>query len=194
MEKMILTDADGVLLNWEFAFDCWMEARGHKKVRSDCYDMALSYGVEKVEIRKSIKLFNESAAIGFLPPHRDAMHYVKRLHEEHGFVFRVITSLSLDPHAQKLRAKNLKKLFGTAIESVICLDTGADKDEALAPYEGSEMYWVEDKVENAEVGAALGLTSLLMEHRHNMDYAGVYPIQTVRSWKDIYEIVTGESA
>jgi len=60
MEKMILTDADGVLLNWEFAFDCWMEARGHKKVRSDCYDMALSYGVEKVEIKRSIKLFNES--------------------------------------------------------------------------------------------------------------------------------------
>ena len=42
-------------------------------------------------------------------------------------------------------------------KNVLCLDTGADKDEALAPYFNSGAFWIEDKTENAELGAELGL-------------------------------------
>lgn len=28
MKKVILTDADGVLLDWEYAFDIWMQQHG----------------------------------------------------------------------------------------------------------------------------------------------------------------------
>ena len=190
MKKLILTDCDGVLLNWEFAFCCWMEDRGCNPIRSDVYDMAVRYGKTKAEMKSLIKIFNESAAIGFLPPQRDAMHYVKKLHEEHGFVFRVITSLSLDPYAKKLRVRNLDKLFGSAIDDVICLDTGADKDEALEPYRDSGLVWIEDKVENAELGVEMGLNSILVEHEHNMDQKD---IPLAKNWKEIYEMVSGES-
>ena len=54
--------------------------------------------------------FNESAAIGFLPVLRDAMYWVKRLHEQHGYTFVCITSLSLDENAAKLREMNLQKM------------------------------------------------------------------------------------
>ena len=182
--KLILTDCDGVLLNWEFAFECWMETHGHKVVDTSAYNIGDRYGISNA--KKLIRQFNESAAIGFLPPHRDAMYYVKRLHEEHGYVFRVITSLSLDPYAKRLREKNLIKLFGNAIESVICLDTGADKNEALEPYRGSGLYWIEDKIENAVVGSDVGLNSILMEHEHNMHYVDNL-IPLVRNWKEIYE-------
>lgn len=190
MKKLILTDCDGVLLNWEYAFCCWMEDRGCNPIRSDVYDMAVRYGKTKAEMKSLIKIFNESAAIGFLPPQRDAMHYVKKLHEEHGFVFRVITSLSLDPYAKKLRVRNLDKLFGSAIDDVICLDTGADKDEALEPYRDSGLVWIEDKLENAELGVELGLNSILVEHEHNMDQKN---IPLAKNWKEIYDMVTGES-
>ena len=190
MKKLILTDCDGVLLNWEYAFCCWMEDRGCNPIRSDVYDMAVRYGKTKAEMKSLIKVFNESAAIGFLPPQRDAMHYVKKLHEEHGFVFRVITSLSLDPYAKKLRVRNLEKLFGSAIDDVICLDTGADKDEALEPYRDSGLVWIEDKVENAELGVEMGLNSILVEHEHNMDQKD---IPLAKNWKEIYEMVSGES-
>lgn len=190
MKKLILTDCDGVLLNWEYAFCCWMEDRGCNPIRSDVYDMAVRYGKTKAEMKSLIKIFNESAAIGFLPPQRDAMHYVKKLHEEHGFVFRVITSLSLDPYAKKLRVRNLDKLFGSAIDDVICLDTGADKDEALEPYRDSGLVWIEDKLENAELGVELGLNSILVEHEHNMDQKD---IPLAKNWKEIYEMVSGES-
>jgi hypothetical protein len=75
----------------------WMEQHGHEKQPGSefIYDIGERYGISRDQGRKLIKIFNESAAIGFLPPLRDAMFYVKRLHEEHGYVFHCITSLSL---------------------------------------------------------------------------------------------------
>jgi len=185
--KVILTDCDGVLLNWEYAFEIWMNEKGYNQADTDMYDISQRYNISKYKGKELIKLFNESAAIGFLPPLRDAMHYVEKLHKEHGYVLRVITSLSTDPYAGELRARNLKKLFGTAIDSIVCLDTGADKDEALAKYADSGAWWIEDKVENAELGESIGLNSIIMEHGHNMNHKT--NIAIVKGWKDIYEMV-----
>ena len=135
-------------------------------------------------------MFNESATIRKIPPLRDAVKYIRKLHEEHGFVFRVISSLSNDEYAHRLRTKNLIELFGPSVfESYVYLDTGADKDEALEPYRGSGCVWVEDKIENAELGFELGLDSLLMTHPHNADYDG--PVNKVNNWKDVYDYVVG---
>ena len=191
-QKLILVDADGVILDWEYAFSVWMETHGFTRVTGSefMYDIGSRYGIDYEQGRKLIKIFNESAAIGFLPPLRDAMYYVKRLHEEHGYVFHCITSLSLDANAGKLREMNLRKLFGkTAFEKIVCLDTGADKTEALLPYKDSGLWWCEDKPENAEVGHALGLRSILMEHGHNMSHANKQ-IPVVKNWREIYAIIT----
>jgi hypothetical protein len=142
---------------------------------------------------KLIRIFNESAAIGFLPAQRDAMYYVKRLHEEHGYIFHCITSLSLDPNAQRLREMNIHKMFGpTAFERIVCLDTGADKHEALEEYEGTGLYWIEDKPENAEAGYQAGLKCLLVEHGHNMHYYHE-GITLVKNWREIYELIANDS-
>ena len=191
-QSLILVDADGVLLDWEWAFSVWMEQHGFVKTEGSqfIYDIGKRYGIDHEQGRKLIKIFNESAAIGFLPPLRDAMYYVKRLHEEHGYVFHCITSLSLDANAGKLREMNLRKLFGkTAFEKITCLETGADKDQALEPYRDSGCWWVEDKPENAEVGHKLGLRSILVEHGHNMNHVNEQ-IPVVKNWREIYAIIT----
>ena len=191
MRKIILTDADGVLLDWEFAFGVWMEQHGFQK-QEDWqfkYDIGKRYGIDKEQARKLIRMFNESAHMGFLPPLRDAMFYVKRLHEEHGFIFHCISSLSKDENSQALRTMNLKKLFGeTAFEKFVYLDTGADKDEALEPYRNSNLWWIEDKTVNAQLGHDIGLRSILMEHGHNMDHSVPFP--KVKNWREIFEIIT----
>jgi FMN phosphatase YigB (HAD superfamily) len=192
-DKVILVDADGVLLNWEYAFAIWMEQHGFKAVPGSQFDysMGTRYAIDADQSKRLIKMFNESAAIGFLPALRDAVYYVKRLHEEHGFVFHCITSLSLDPNAGKLREMNLNKLFGsTAFERVVCLDTGADKNAALEKYRDSGCWWVEDKPENADVGHNMGLKSILMEHGHNMKHECPYPV--VKNWREIYKLITNE--
>ena len=191
--KLILTDSDGVLLDWEWGFSVWMQERGYTLTADNkkSYYLHHHYNeLEEKDSKKMIKIFNESAAIGFLPALRDAAYYVKRLHEEHGYEFRVITSLSLDSNAGRLREMNLHKIFGNAIESIICLDTGADKDAALEPYRNSGMWWIEDKPENADVGYAMGLKSILIEHGHNMHHRCTYPV--VKNWKEIYHMVIGQ--
>lgn len=186
VDKVILTDCDGVLLDWEYSFDQWMKRHGYTKKRDDVYDLATCYDIPKSECKRIVRMFNESANIGFIPPMRDAIRYVRKLHEEHGYVFHCITSLSNDPFAVKAREQNLKNVFGdTVFERVLCLDTGADKDEALEEYKDSGCIWIEDKIENAEVGHRMGLQSILIEHDHNADfYHGDIPV--LRYWKEVY--------
>jgi hypothetical protein len=194
--KIILTDCDGVLLNWEYAFSCWMEQHGHTAIEGGnlLYDIGKRFDLTKEQAKQQIKIFNESAAIGFLPALRDAMFYVKRLHEEHGYEFHCITSLSTDPNAYKLRKMNLEKLFGpTAFTRLVCLDTGADKDAALEEYRNSDLFWIEDKLENAEAGLNFGLRPILMEHGFNMHDTLSTGIHKVVNWKEIYIHVTGET-
>jgi len=193
--KYILTDIDGVVLDWEESFIIWMEHRGHTLVK----DYQFKYGVDKrFGIAKPlsdqlVRQFNASAAIGFLPPMRDAQYYIKLLHEKHKYKFIAVTSLSLDLYAQKLRRRNLNKLFGkNTFEDVICLDTGADKDEILIElsdkYEGC--YWIEDKVVNAQLGADIGYDAILMQHGHSLKAKGNFNI--VKNWEDIYNAVVGK--
>ena len=153
--KVILTDCDGVLVDWLYAFDAWMRDKGYNKVRSDVYELELCYNIPRAEM---------------------------------GYVFYCITSLSLDPNAAKLREQNIKALFGeTAFAKVICLDTGADKDEALLPYLDSGCIWVEDKIENADLGSVMGLAAILMSNESNKNYDGDATV--VDSWKEIYEML-----
>ena len=197
MSKLILVDADGVLLNWEYAFCVWMEQHGYTQIKNGnhYYDLSERFAIDRSEAMRLVKIFNESAAIGFLPALRDAMFYVKRLHEEHGYEFHCITSLSKDPSAYKLRKMNLEKLFGpTAFTRLLCLDTGAPKEEALEEYRGTNYYWIEDKLENAIAGQAVGLRPILIEHGFNMYDTLPEGMFKAVNWKEIYEHITGELA
>jgi hypothetical protein len=96
--------------------------------------------------------------------------------------------LSLDPSAYKLRKMNLEKLFGkTAFEDLLCLDTGADKDEALDPYSDTGLFWIEDKMENAIAGLNVGLRPILIEHGYNMHDSVPVGMKKCLNWKEIYE-------
>ena len=195
-EKVILVDCDGVLLDWMYAFRQWMKRHGYAPKRGyesveegEVYDVSVVYGLERNEKQRLCRMFNESATIRKIPPLRDAIKYVRKLHEEHGYVFHAITSLSNDEYAQHLRTKNLQELFGpTVFEKYVYLDTGADKDEALEAYRGTACLWVEDKVENAIAGAKVGLESVVMSHNYNQN--SEFPL--MRNWKDIYDYVLGQ--
>lgn len=188
-DKVILVDCDGVLLDWKYGFYKWMLDHGYKIVEQNRYEVSETFGIPKEKGKELVQNFNESAAIGYLPALRDAVKYVKKINEEGGYVFHCITSLSTDPYAGKLRKKNLEKLFGKNVfEKLVCLECGADKDDALLPYKDSGCIWVEDKPENAIVGDTLGLKSVLIRHDFNKDFVH-NNIEKVSSWKEIYDMV-----
>jgi FMN phosphatase YigB (HAD superfamily) len=187
-KKVIVTDVDGVLLNWEDAFQIWMEHQGFERVKGHqfIYNAAEQFGLNATEGKKWVRLFNQSAAIGFLPPLRDAQEIVSLLNNNYGYRFVVCTSLSKDKNAQELRTRNLKKIFGDVFDEFVYLDTGADKDAAL--YKLAKKYrgclWIEDKLENCEVGAKVDFESVLMEHGYNMNLD--HDFFVAKSWEDIY--------
>jgi FMN phosphatase YigB (HAD superfamily) len=188
-EKIILVDADGVLLDWFHSFSYWMASHGYTIIENDEYRIDKTFGITRAEANALAKHFNESAWIEFIPPFRDAIKYVRKLHEEHGYIFHCITSLSSDVYAGDLRRKNIHNLFGpTAFEKITCLDTGADKDEALLPYKDSGCFFLEDKEENALAGAKLGLNSILIAHGHNHKFKH-NDIPRVETWREIYEMI-----
>lgn len=188
MKKIILTDVDGVLLDWDKSFDKWMEKNKNKKYSNGFYDVASRYKISKKKSRDLIKKFNESAEIGFLEPFKDSVEYVKKLNKK-GYVFHCITSLSKNLYSQKLRKINLINLFGeSCFEKYIFLDVSERKNKVLNLYKNKDYYWVEDKLQNATDGLELGLKSILIRHDYSKNLKHE-KIIFVDSWKDIYRLI-----
>ena len=202
--RIILTDVDGVLLEWEHHFTKWMlqktlfDGQGVRyhpyrllPDKQNTYEMAERFGVTKDEIRKHIREFNRSAWMGTQRPMSESQTWVKLLAAE-GWTFIPITSQTSDIPAQQLRKRRLGELFGEHIfTNYHILGTGADKDSALAEFHNTGLYWIEDKPHNAVAGLKYGLKPILIDHPYNQDFD--HPdIIRVSNWKDIHQILSGK--
>ena len=198
--RIILTDVDGVLLEWEHHFTKWMlqrtlfDKKGSRyhpyrllEDKENTYEMAERFGVTIPEIRKEIREFNRSAWMGTQRPMPDSQTWVKLLHAE-GWTFIPITSQTSDIPAQEIRKRRLEELFGDIFYNYHILDTGADKDDVLAEFHGTKLYWIEDKPKNAQIGLNFGLKVLLYNHPYNQDFN--HPeITRVNNWEEIHKII-----
>ena len=201
--RIILTDVDGVLLEWEHHFTKWMlqrtlfDERGARyhpyrllPNKENTYEMAERFGLTKTEIRKEIREFNRSAWMGTQRPMLESQTWVKLLAAE-GWTFIPITSQTSDIPAQQLRKRRLGELFGDHVfTNYHILGTGADKDSALAEFHNTGLYWVEDKPNNAVAGLKYGLKPILIDHPYNRDFEHPDVIR-VSNWKEIHQILSG---
>ncbi len=200
-DRIILTDVDGVLLEWEHHFTEWMLQRSYyddKQQRiypykllpdkQNTYEMAERFGLSVFEIRKEIREFNKSAWMGTQSPLPESQTWVKLLAAE-GWTFIPITSQTSDIPAQQLRKKRLGELFGDHIfKNYHILDTGQDKDQVLAEFHNTGLYFIEDKPKNALTGLEYGVRPILIDHPYNRDFQHPDVIR-VNNWKQIHEIV-----
>jgi hypothetical protein len=200
--RIILTDVDGVLLEWEHHFTKWMQLRSYFNKQGtriypyklsdnsqDDYDMSKRFEVSKETISQEIREFNRSAWMGTQRPMLESQTWVKLLHAE-GWTFVPITSQTSDIPAQALRKKRLGELFGEHVfTNYQILGTGADKDGALSEFHDTGVYWVEDKPKNALAGLSYGLKPILIDHPYNRDFN--HPdIIRVNNWQQIHEILS----
>ena len=190
--RIILTDVDGVLLEWENHFTKWMISRGYKLKDNFVseYNMQKRFEDHNLNIKTEIREFNKSAWMGTQPPMPESQTWVKLLHAE-GWTFIPITSQTSDIPAQELRKKRLTELFGKNVfQNYFIFDTGASKDAALNEFRNTGLYWVEDKWTNALAGLKYGLKTLFISHPYNKEYS--HPdITRVSNWKEIHKIVSG---
>ena len=191
--RIILTDVDGVLLEWENHFTKWMISRGYKLKDNFVseYNMQKRFEDHNLNIKTEIREFNKSAWMGTQPPMPESQTWVKLLHAE-GWTFIPISSQTSDIPAQELRKRRLEELFGEyAFYNFHILETGQDKDDVLAEFHGTGLWWIEDKWTNAYAGLKYGLKPLFIDHPYNREYS--HPdITRVNNWQDIHKIVTGK--
>ncbi len=189
-DKIILTDCDGVLLDWEAKFKTFAERLGHRfnPSRANVYSIGEQYGISHEKSLELIEKFNCGSDFEHLEPWRDAKTVVTKLAEE-GWRFVVITTAGSHPWTHGLRWSNLERVFGEGIfNSLHVLPIHGDKSTELVKYKDTGYLWVEDKPSNAELGFKYGLRPLLMDAPHNKSsYTG--SIVRVNTWKDIYRII-----
>jgi len=192
-DKLIVTDCDGVLLDWEKAFHEWMNYRDYELIKEgprNTYHFEDSFGITRDRGKELVSYFNESAAIGYLEPFRDAVAGVREL-VSRGYKFDVVTSLGTYGPSVKLREYNLKQVFGEdSFRNIVCIGLGEDKYDYLEEHYGdSGLYWIEDKFSNSIDGAKVGLKSILMEHLHNKNFQSVLEIRRAADWSEIVKII-----
>jgi hypothetical protein len=188
LDKTILIDCDGVLVDWCSGFELFMTDLCHFKSHVS-YDICDAYAISSELAFELCERFNASAQIGFLPPLDDAVHYVRKLHDEHGYDFHVITSLTANPWSQILRKRSLLEKFGEVFSNMTFLPCGEHKRNVLERYASPDRFWIEDKVENALDGYELGLKTILFTQEYNekFEHSGIARCHT---WKEIYEKIT----
>lgn len=185
--KLILSDCDNCILAWEWYFDRWMTKHGFTKNIHNIYSIAESYELSQESAAQLIRMFNETVYAGSLPPLRDAVKYIRKLHEDFGCVIHVISSISGESEIAEARQANLRNIFGSSVfYKITCLDPDVSKLSVLSDYAESGALWVEDHVANYRLGNVAGLTPILMNHGYN---AAETDVTRVHNWSDIYNRV-----
>ena len=191
-DKIILTDCDGVLCNWNKGFNEFMDERGMPQLPNtdNEYSLALMHGISVKKAGALIREFNEGPWIADLESFADSIKYVQWL-ADLGFRFIVVTSISDAPSAKYYRDFNLFKLFGNVFDEINCIEMGASKAHILKRWEGTGYFWIEDHMRQAEAGHEAGLKTVLISHPYNSHYTtDLFPTVSYTSpWKEIYNMV-----
>lgn len=191
MDKVILTDVDGVLLDWELGFRPWIARQGYTfdERCAGNYSINQRYNIPDGKGMALVDKFNHSSDFENLKAIGDSVEYVQRLHNE-GWKFVAITTAGEHPWTWPLRRRNLDKVFGEGvIEELYVLPIHGNKGVELTKFTGRGLYWIEDKPSNAELAYKYGLKPLLMSADHNANYMGKVP--RVNTWEEIYRIING---
>lgn len=173
MKKTILTDVDGVLLDW---IEPFLEFINFKNLDDVVDEEAIA--------------FVESDAIRSLKPINKSFEYVPALWCD-GYEFIGISSISSNPAVKENRLINLRSVYGDVFSDCHCLETNAPKKNFLksmvdAYGKDNIAFWVEDTLENAIAGVELGLKTYLMDPASKYDMVDDRII-VVSDWKEIYE-------
>lgn len=188
-DNVIVTDADGVFLYWEHGFHMWMVENGYRQTKPGFYNIEDKYGITKEKADSLVDSFNESAALKRLSPIKDAIKYIKKLHEEEGYVFHCITAIPNTRDMYDARLENIHNLFGkTAFERLTLCGSSDNKKELLREYNGTGCLWIEDLPKNCEMGLEYGMACILFDRHYNRDYYNPN-VTRVLNWKQIYEML-----
>lgn len=184
--KYILTDVDGVLLDWFTPFKAFVKKMGRRTKGAAPSDWHLEQWLPDLtwkQITNLILEFNASETFEVLPAFHDAEAYLPKLHWM-DFKIVAITSCDDSKEVVKARKRNLLLAFGDIFHEIHCLSLGQSKKKLLRSYPKS--WWVEDRWDNATLGVECGHRAIIYTQPHNKKHSSPCVFRA-DSWMDIYK-------
>lgn len=180
--KYIITDIDGVILKWEYAFLDYIDEKGiFERTFSDVLDF-----ISETDIDTFFQYayeFNNEDVFKELEPFEDAKRNIENLKNE-GYKFIGISSAGKSRYIWKKRWYNINKHFPDAFITIHHCDLGENKIDFLKNYTESHC-WIEDSLKNAEKGYKLGMKSIYID-RYDSDLVPEFSYK-VSTWDCIYK-------
>jgi uncharacterized HAD superfamily protein len=184
-KPILLTDVDGVLLDWVKTFGEYAKAQGYnlRQEHPTTWEMTEWFGADIDTIRRLITEMNSSKIFAEIPPFEDAMKVLPKLAEKYDLV--AITCCSDDATTVARRKKNLEVLK-VDFKDVHCLKFTESKKDLLSSYHTT--LWVEDRFEGAKSGVETGHKSFLINRPYNL-HENHDEIVKVDSWHQIQKFL-----
>ena len=191
----LLLDCDGVLLNWLGGFIRYAQHKLKRRIDpagpSD-FNLSEWLGVPEDVVLEMIEAFNsgEGGYFGQLEPEVGAIEALHKAHAQ-GRYIDIITACSKTPKVIAQRKQNLITVYGDIFRNIHAVDHSESKQVLLSGY--SDVIWVEDRMENAVMGAELGLKTYLVRASHNAKHDGLitHPNMT---WVDGWDCIRQHEA
>ena len=184
MTKVILTDLDEVIFDWQGPFEKWAtEVKGYNPELPlrNFWDIERWLGLTYEEGRELIQEFNHLESFGDLKPLPRVVENVLLLADK-GYKFVAITACASDEWTHQTRWRNLRRCFGHVFDTLHCVGLSQPKTDYLTRYQPT--WWVEDKATHAVAGADLGHYPFLINYSWN-EYEKDERVMRVLNWDEI---------
>lgn len=191
----IITDVDGVLLDWFSGFEKWIvEIKGIKPLHDtspSTYKLTDKYPLTFEEIVDHIAEFNSGPSFEGLKAIDGAVEYLNMLLVDNSKDVSWLSSGSVEGKEEEcfdMRSKNLRECFGKDIPGTL-LVMSASKKEYLKKYKeefGENLIFIEDSLEHAEVAVDLGIKTILLGYSYNITKKNSKLLYKAKDWKEVY--------
>lgn len=184
MEKILISDIDSTLLDFNSKWEIFVAERGvaipyEGFLQGHCR-LTDALGLdEEVEMNLVYEFF-DSEHFYDLPAVKGAREALQRLYSA-GWQFIAVSACPNGESVSEGRKRNLEAVLGVPFLAVHTTGVGGGKRAALAQF--APTVWVEDHFENAVTGHELGYRTFLINQLHNNHHDA--PMTRVDTWGEI---------
>lgn len=177
----MLTDVDGVLLNWIDAFENNMKKQGYESNPIFSGDMGIPiekmFNIPRSEAIQKIYEFNRSEHMYNLDVMPGAVEAIKKIYTKYNRI-HIITACGEE--AKNARIYNLRNKFGDIFEAIHFVEIEKSKKKILLNYQNYKSYFIEDNYKHALDAKELGLRPIILKNNKVYDDMPSY-----RTWSGI---------